>query len=179
VPRLKGKRQQRVPVVRPSLSIPVKVVKVGPKNSRVSADGVAAATFLVPNVQLRTLPDLQRLAITENGVIYRYTGAIPEGFEFVWDGVAELVCTDSHNIWRNVNPWLDPQMCEGHDLFVEVEGSKSVFKFVPFEREGRNQGGMKICPEQKRSLEDQTDRSSGSNRRRFQSQYKFIAHVLS
>jgi predicted RNase H-like nuclease len=67
-----------------------------------------------------------------------------------WSGPVELLATDTSNIWRNSNSWMHAARMEGWRLwirFVDEDGQPAVL-FVPFDKYGSQQGGMKASPRQ-------------------------------
>lgn len=72
-----------------------------------------------------------------------------------WVGPVKLIATDTTNLWRTskksvINPWMDASRMEQWRLwvrFLEEDGEPSVL-FVPFENQGRQQGGMRSADQQ-------------------------------
>ncbi len=72
-----------------------------------------------------------------------------------WTGPVTLRATDTSNLWRTsrgdvINSWMDANRMVGWRLWVrffEEDGEPAVL-FVPFDNQGRQQGGMKTAIQQ-------------------------------
>lgn len=63
------------------------------------------------------------------------------------DNLALMTCSDSGNLWGNVNDWIDEDKFEGHYLYVRlVEDPGVEIQFVPFRQHGRALRGLRPNP---------------------------------
>lgn len=86
-----------------------------------------------------------------------------------------LVCSDTSNIWGNVNGWM--MQFRGVSLVLTVVDlpEHPVLRFVPLSAKGANQRGMKIegSPEERAVWSGLTSRVSRDSPRRYRVAFRY------